>query len=742
VIVVKVDVLHTAVYRVTIMKKFPTWLACFLLLCGISSATKTLTTSVAFTDPQGNVLNAGTINFRLCCAAKLISNGQVVQGLTVSFTLTSGGLMPGGSVIIANDELTPSSTYYIVNIFSSAGEQVRGPENWVLAGSSPIDLSTIVATGPSTPSFPDPVLKNPSGNQVMTGGFSITNSGGFIGPLTGTASGDVALIPSARQTITGQVLAVGSATPTNSPLNACIEGGIAYVGSDAIYATCWGSSELGAQLNAAMTYIAGLTEKIGVVKIQPDKYTVTTPILKPYWVRIDFQYATIVSNIANCTIVDGSPIPVSPDFGWTYASGGLDHMALFSGGSGGYGVCSGGDPSGILMPANNWATLETHHASHVHGFSQANWLIGDNTAQSSWFGGVISDGLHDGIKVISSATENLSFFGTQILGNGISGTGVGLNSLNGGSLDIYLYGVSMDYNPQGAISFGNGSLSIHGGHYEQLGGYIINGQASALQTRISIEGAQIAMTRGSGVDTAFIFVGGTNSRVSLGNGNVFYMGPGQTVNEVVNWQSAGIGNTIDSNYYTSLQGTNGIQLPLTQAGPNIQFTRMPEFTAGQMVDQYADAFRAQRFQASRDVLFGESGSCALFGAGGDILCGDPTTHGLLASYNGDSLKVVPRTLNASGAHSDSGLTATGSAAGCTTAASIGGACASGTVVTLSGSFSDTNYKVSCSPSGTVTNLPGTPNITSRTVNSVTVNYFAITAAAASWGTIECTATHN
>lgn len=80
--------------------------------------------------------------------------------------------------------------------------------------------------------------------------------------------------------------------------------------------------------------------------------------------------------------------------------------------------------------------------------------------------------------------------------------------------------------------------------------------------------------------------------------------------------------------------------------------------------------------------------------------------------------------------------------GCTTAASIGGICASAITVTWFTAFQDTNYSAGCSPSGAPTNLPSTPYIVSKTNSSITVNYFAITAAAASWATIDCWAIHD
>lgn len=81
-------------------------------------------------------------------------------------------------------------------------------------------------------------------------------------------------------------------------------------------------------------------------------------------------------------------------------------------------------------------------------------------------------------------------------------------------------------------------------------------------------------------------------------------------------------------------------------------------------------------------------------------------------------------------------------AGCTTAASIGGVCASPITVTWPVSFADTNYSVVCTPNGAATNLPSAPYWTAKAVGTATINYYAVTAAAASWPSIDCVAVHD
>jgi hypothetical protein len=81
-------------------------------------------------------------------------------------------------------------------------------------------------------------------------------------------------------------------------------------------------------------------------------------------------------------------------------------------------------------------------------------------------------------------------------------------------------------------------------------------------------------------------------------------------------------------------------------------------------------------------------------------------------------------------------------AGCTTAPTLAGSCATPITVAWPTPFVDTNYSVSCTPSGAPTNVPGAPHVSSKSTSGVIVNYVAITAAAASWATIDCEATRD
>src|SRR5207237_4408247 len=116
-----------------------------------------------------NALANVKLVFQLNMRAKLITNGQIVNVVTIPFTLDATGKLPAGQTINANDELMPTGTFYIVTIMNSNGLVVRGPENWILLGASPIDISTITSSSIPDPGLASPVIQNPSAPQTITG---------------------------------------------------------------------------------------------------------------------------------------------------------------------------------------------------------------------------------------------------------------------------------------------------------------------------------------------------------------------------------------------------------------------------------------------------------------------------------------------------------------------------------------------------------------------------------------------
>ena len=222
------------------MKRFIVFL--LLVASCFASVPKTLNSSVAFTDPQNNVLANGKVVFILNAGAQVIGGGQVVQGLTVVASLTAGGLMPNNFSLWANDQLQPSNTFYIVRMFNSNGLLVRGPENWILAGPSPIDVAVQTNSSPTAPVL---TLKT---NSVINGNSAPSGFGGGIASGAGTVTISNSVI-TGNSAIGGKIpsdgggIAVvnsGTLTLTNTTITdntANTGGGISYAGCDSCFVT-------------------------------------------------------------------------------------------------------------------------------------------------------------------------------------------------------------------------------------------------------------------------------------------------------------------------------------------------------------------------------------------------------------------------------------------------------------------------------------------------------------------------
>ena len=127
---------------------------------------KTIESTVAFQDPQGNALVHGFLTLDLSQPCEITSGGGQVAPTRVVVDLDSSGKVPSGTTILANDELTPSGTTYLARLFNSHHLLVSTPGDWSIAGSSPIDLSLMVPTNNGA-SYSQAAFVN--GNNTFTG---------------------------------------------------------------------------------------------------------------------------------------------------------------------------------------------------------------------------------------------------------------------------------------------------------------------------------------------------------------------------------------------------------------------------------------------------------------------------------------------------------------------------------------------------------------------------------------------
>lgn len=114
----------------------------------------------------------------------------------------------------SNLNIIPANTFYTISFIYKGKTIFAG--NWTILADT--NLDEIAAQHlPPTPTPPFlPVLLNPTGNQVITGGFSLTDSGGFIGPLTGNVTGNAS---TATALATTPTLCTTGQAPTGVDVN-------------------------------------------------------------------------------------------------------------------------------------------------------------------------------------------------------------------------------------------------------------------------------------------------------------------------------------------------------------------------------------------------------------------------------------------------------------------------------------------------------------------------------------------
>jgi hypothetical protein len=107
---------------------------------------KTLTSSVGFQDESGVLLANGSLIFNLPQGIYLIlaGGGQVVARSFI-VNLDGSGKVPISLQAWASDELNGSPLYTVTLCRSANGSSPITSVNWLIAGTSPIDLNQLTA---------------------------------------------------------------------------------------------------------------------------------------------------------------------------------------------------------------------------------------------------------------------------------------------------------------------------------------------------------------------------------------------------------------------------------------------------------------------------------------------------------------------------------------------------------------------------------------------------------------------
>jgi hypothetical protein len=106
--------------------------------------TKTITGNWVL--PNGSPVANGTLYLQLNQPAIATATPAQVAPRINAIGLDSNGSIPSNTVLLANDEMNPSGTFYRASVEQAGGGTIYGPENFTITGSSPINLNLIVPT--------------------------------------------------------------------------------------------------------------------------------------------------------------------------------------------------------------------------------------------------------------------------------------------------------------------------------------------------------------------------------------------------------------------------------------------------------------------------------------------------------------------------------------------------------------------------------------------------------------------
>jgi hypothetical protein len=106
---------------------------------------KTIISSVGFQDDGGTLLANGSLILSLPLGAmfKIVSGGGQVVSRSFILNLDSTGKIPAGVNIWASDELSSTPIYSATFCRNADGFGPVASVNWLISGTSPIDLSLL-----------------------------------------------------------------------------------------------------------------------------------------------------------------------------------------------------------------------------------------------------------------------------------------------------------------------------------------------------------------------------------------------------------------------------------------------------------------------------------------------------------------------------------------------------------------------------------------------------------------------
>lgn len=443
-------------------------------------------------------------------------------------------------------------------------------------------------------------------------------------------------------------------------VTSCSYDGVSYVGSGAPYTTCWGSSDIGAQINAA--YAACPSSGCHIV-VTPGAYSYTTPIVfgnsnKGALLTCDRGQVLqqVPTGITTLTFTPTSGTAITFNEG----PGGMDGCIVIGTGHAG--------TTGVAL---TYIRASTFQNDDISNFDIGLNCTGCNLAAQFFVNTFINMQVHDNLTnnllapTGGPGAENVVFFGGDFYTKtaAFSTTCIDI----GTGVEFSFYGTSFDQ--CGMTLRGTGAtVNLFHGHFENPNGSTTNDfitlAANCVQCILNLHGGKF-LEDSSSARTEFI----------------------------------------------SNLATNG------GGGVNYIFVNGAQFIPAENV--------AQCLRAASNVFVQIIATSHLINSNGNgFTCNLLYNSNFTSEYLGGIMQSKRGT------------------AGCTTGGAAGNNCASAITVTWPLGFGDTNYSATCTGQGTPTNAPSGPYVVSKANGSITVNYFAITAAAASYPTVDCVAVHD
>src|ERR1700722_877094 len=174
-------------------------------------------------------------------------------------------------------------------------------------------------------------------------------------------------------------------------------------------ATLFPGSDIGMQVNNA---IHALPVPCGKITVAPGNYTLSTKILKPRCVLLDFNNAVVTSTLPSGSSISTGSVGATDST--IYQWGGIKNLKLIgpsSGAVGSVGIWLGGDVNNVYAPPNWGDFLESYENVNISGFESG--MDAGIAYQDSFYSDSLAGNTY-GYKVDGQfGGENMNMFGME-----------------------------------------------------------------------------------------------------------------------------------------------------------------------------------------------------------------------------------------------------------------------------------------------------------------------------------------